>query len=60
MSNPFHPLSCLCAFVQPVEFCSDVFLLPLGEPHYDSIDLSTNNYVKYPSPSPPGPPTNEH
>ena len=42
---------------QPVEFCSDVFLLPLGEPHYDSIDMRNDAYVKFPSPSPPGPPT---
>ena len=46
---------CLRCIRQPVEFCSDVFLLPLGVPHYDSIDLNTNSYVKYPDPC-PGPP----
>ena len=43
---------------QPLEFCSDMFLLPLGFPNtVESIDLSTNAYVKYPCPIPPPPRT---
>jgi hypothetical protein len=39
-----------------VEFCSDMFLLPLGLPPVDSIDLHTNTYLRNPGPVPPTPP----
>lgn len=34
---------------QPVEFCSDIFLLPLGVPQIDSIDLETDQYLRNPT-----------
>ncbi len=40
----------------PVEFCSDVFLLPLYEPPVDSINMESDTYVRHPRPSPPTPP----
>ena len=42
--------------LKPVEFCSDVFLLPLGMPQVDSIDLRSNTYIRHPRPEPPSPP----
>ena len=36
-----------------MEFCSDMFLLPLGVPPIDSIDLGTNSYLRNPKPEPP-------
>ncbi len=42
--------------VQPVEFCSDLFLLPLGQPPVDMIDLMTNSYIRNSDPVPPTPP----
>lgn len=42
--------------LQPVEFCSDLFLLPLGLPPVDMIDLMTNTYIRNSDPVPPTPP----
>ena len=39
--------------MQPVEFCSDMFLLPLGVPPIDTLDLNTNTYLRTPRPNPP-------
>ena len=41
---------------QPVEFCSDVFLLPLGSPPKDTLDLSDSEDEKAGEPLPPAPP----
>ena len=32
--------------LKPVEFCSDVFLLPLGSPPIDTIDINRNIYLR--------------
>ena len=40
-------------FSKPVEFCSDMFLLPLGIPPIDSIDLGSDSYIRNPRPDPP-------
>ena len=40
--------------LKPIEFCSDMFLLPLGYTNtVDYLDLSTNEYIKCPRPDPP-------
>ena len=39
--------------IKPVEFCSDMFLLPLGVPPIDTLDLNTNTYLRTPRPEPP-------
>ena len=37
-----------------MEFCSDMFLLPLGVPPIDSIDLDRDTYIRPdPKPNPP-------
>ena len=37
-----------------MEFCSDIFLLPLGVPFtIDSIDIDSDTYLKNPRPDPP-------
>lgn len=36
-----------------MEFCSDMFLLPLGMEPIDSIDLDTDSYIRNPRPNPP-------
>ena len=42
--------------MQPVEFCSDVFLLPLGSPPLDTLDLIEGDYQPITAPSPHNPP----
>ena len=42
--------------MQPVEFCSDVFLLPLGSPPKDTLDLSDSEDEEFGTPLPPNPP----
>ena len=42
--------------MQPVEFCSDVFLLPLGSPPKDTLDLSDSEDEELGSQLPPNPP----
>jgi len=32
--------------LQPIEFCSDIFLLPLGEPALDAIDMAADEYAR--------------
>ena len=34
---------------KPVEFCSDVFLLPLGSPPIDTLDINRNIYLRDPN-----------
>ena len=41
--------------LQPVEFCSDVFLLPLGSPPKDTLDLTDDEDDSSDRP-PPNPP----
>ena len=41
--------------MQPVEFCSDVFLLPLGSPPLDTLDLIEGDYQPLSSPNNPPP-----
>lgn len=48
--------SALCCRVQPVEFCSDVFLLPLGSPSPDILDFGSDPEGGYPKTLPPLPP----
>ena len=40
-------------FFKPVEFCSDMFLLPLGVPPIHSIDQGSDTYLRNPRPDPP-------
>ena len=42
--------------MQPVEFCSDVFLLPLGSPPKDTLDLSDSEDEEFGTQLPPNPP----
>jgi hypothetical protein len=39
--------------LQPVEFCSDVFLLPLGSPPQDLLDSEDTDSDTPPNPPPP-------
>lgn len=58
MNRPisFYFFQTLPDFLKPVEFCSDMFLLPLGLPPIDTLDLHTNSYLRNPGPLPPTPP----
>ena len=59
-----HALVTLCAVLsilcqrlpQPVEFCSDVFLLPLGSPPQDTLDSLDSEDEGDSPPLPPSPP----
>ena len=42
--------------LQPVEFCSDVFLLPLGSPPQDTLDSPDSDEEDCGPPLPPSPP----
>ena len=58
--SPCQPCNALCHSVkrllQPVEFCSDVFLLPLGSPPQDTLD-SLDSEDEGEGRSPPLPPS---
>ena len=41
---------------QPLEFCSDVFLLPLGSPPKDTLDLTDSEDESSEPLAPPAPP----
>ena len=41
---------------QPLEFCSDVFLLPLGSPPKDTLDLTDSEDESGSQVAPPAPP----
>ena len=55
--EPFLSLpGSLISLCQPLEFCSDVFLLPLGSPPKDTLDLTDSEDESSEPLAPPAPP----